>query len=86
MKPGACLISTSRSDMVDRDALLAALRSGQLGGPGLDTPYEEPGRADDSLLAFANVIITPHTAAQPRFNAPGDFMDLLTGLARTVSK
>lgn len=41
MKPGACLISTSRSDM-DRDALLAALRSGQLGGPGLDTPYEEP--------------------------------------------
>jgi len=86
MKPGACLINTSRADLVDREALLAALRSGHLGGLGLDTPYEEPGRRDDPLLAFPNVIVTPHTAAQPRFNALGDFIDLLTGLGQAVAK
>jgi phosphoglycerate dehydrogenase-like enzyme len=86
MKPGACLINTSRADLIDRGALLAALRSGHLGGFGLDTPFEEPGRRDDPLLAFPNVIVTPHTAAQPRFNALSDFIDLLTGLGKAVSR
>jgi phosphoglycerate dehydrogenase-like enzyme len=86
MKKGAVLINTSRSELVDRDALLAALRSGHLGGLGLDTPYEEPARDDEELLEFRNVLVTPHTAAQPRFNALGDFMDLLGGLGKTLSK
>jgi phosphoglycerate dehydrogenase-like enzyme len=85
MKPGACLINVSRAGIVDRDALIEALSSGHLGGFALDPLYHEPGRPDDELLKFDNVILTPHTAAQPRFNALNDFNDLIVGLARALS-
>ena len=80
IKPGAILIDISRPPLVDRDALLEALRSGRLGGFGLDPHYDAPGRADDPLLGFRNVIITPHLAAAPRFNSLDDFEELLLGL------
>lgn len=81
MKRGAVLINVSRAGIVDRPALLEALQSGHLGGFALDPLYEEPGRSDDELLQFENVMLTPHTAAQPRFNALNDFRELLRGLA-----
>jgi phosphoglycerate dehydrogenase-like enzyme len=84
MKPGAFLINTARAEIVDRDALLEALRSGHLGGFALDPLYEEPGRRDDELLAFDNVVLTPHTAAQPRFNALNDLEEMILGLARAL--
>jgi phosphoglycerate dehydrogenase-like enzyme len=86
MKRGAVLINVSRAGIVDRAALLEALESGHLGGFALDPLYEEPGRADDELLKFDNVMLTPHTAAQPRFNALNDFRDLLGGLATALVK
>ena len=61
------------------------MSSGHLGGFALDPLYQEPGRPDDELLKFDNVILTPHTAAQPRFNALNDFNDLIVGLARALS-
>lgn len=82
MKPGAILVNVSRAELVDRAALLQALRGGRLGGFATDTPYEEPGRADDPLLALRNVVMTPHIAAQPRFNALGDFEEMLINLAK----
>ncbi|MDP1536821.1 MAG: NAD(P)-dependent oxidoreductase [Burkholderiales bacterium] len=80
MKPGARLINISRAEIVERSALLTALRSGQLGGFALDPLYEAPGRDEDELLKFENVLLTPHIAAQPRFNALDDIADLLAGL------
>ncbi|HZN24489.1 MAG TPA: NAD(P)-dependent oxidoreductase [Burkholderiales bacterium] len=80
MKPGARLVNVARADVVEREALIDALASGRLGGFALDPLYEAPGRGDDPLLAFENVIITPHLAAQPRFNALNDMRDLLTNL------
>jgi phosphoglycerate dehydrogenase-like enzyme len=80
MKPGARLINISRAEVVDRAALLEALQSGRLGGFGLDPLYETPGRGDDELLELANVIMTPHIAAQPRFNALNDLDDMITGV------
>jgi phosphoglycerate dehydrogenase-like enzyme len=80
IKPGAILVNVSRPELVDRAALLEALQAGRLGGFGLDPHYDAPGRADDPLLRFRNVIITPHLAAAPRFNALEDFEELLLGL------
>ena len=84
MKPGAFLINTARAEIVDRDAVIEALRSGHLGGFALDPLYEEPGNPDDELLSFENVILTPHTAAQPRFNALNDLEEIILRLARAI--
>ncbi len=84
MKPGACLINVSRAEVVERNALIEALRSGHLGGFALDPLYEEPGRHDDELLAFDNVILTPHMAGSPRSNGLQDIEDVITGLAQAI--
>jgi phosphoglycerate dehydrogenase-like enzyme len=81
MKPGACLVNVARAELVERQALLDALASGRLGGLGLDPLYETPVRSDDPLLGFENVVITPNTAAQPRFNALQDIEDIVVGMA-----
>jgi phosphoglycerate dehydrogenase-like enzyme len=85
MKPGACIVNVSRAELVDRDALLDALRSGHLGGFALDPLYQEPGRPDDELLSFDNVILTPHMAGSPRFNGLQDIEDVIAGLADALA-
>ncbi len=59
MKPTAFLINTARGDLIDEEALIAALEAGKLGGAGLDVYAREPG-IDPRLLAFPNVITLPH--------------------------
>ena len=86
VKAGAILVNVSRPPLVDREALLDALRAGRLGGFGLDPHYDAPGRADDPLLGFRNVIITPHLAAAPRYNSLDDFEELLLGLDQALAQ
>ncbi len=60
MKPGALFVNVARGGLVEEDALLAALDSGQVGGAGLDVYQHEPADPDAPLVRHPRVIATPH--------------------------
>ena len=62
MKPGSILVNTARGDVVDVDALLAALDAGRPAAAGLDVLPREPLPPDHPLLRDPRVLLTPHAA------------------------
>lgn len=63
MKKTAILINTSRGGVIDQAALYSALKTGEIGGAGLDVfETEPPGK--DPLFELENVVGTPHIAGQ----------------------
>ena len=62
MKRGALFINTSRGEVVDESALIAALEQKQIAGAALDVRATEPPGAS-ALSEMENVILTPHIAA-----------------------
>lgn len=59
MKPGSSIINTARGELIDQEALIAALESGYLAGAGLDVYPDEP-HVDPRLIAHPNVMTLPH--------------------------
>lgn len=59
MKPGASIINTARGELIDQEALIAALQSGHLAGAGLDVYPDEPN-VDKRLIGHPNVMTLPH--------------------------
>jgi phosphoglycerate dehydrogenase-like enzyme len=62
MEPDAWLVNVARGKVVDTEALVEALRSGQIGGAALDVTDPEPLPAGHPLWDLPNCLITPHTA------------------------
>ena len=63
MRPGVIIVNCARGSLIDHDALLAGLESGQIAGAGLDVTEPEPLPADHPLLGREDVIVTPHVAS-----------------------
>jgi phosphoglycerate dehydrogenase-like enzyme len=70
VKAGAWFVNVGRGDLVDEPALVEALRSGRLGGAGLDVFHSEPLPPESPLWSLPNVIVTPHNAG----DTPGNLV------------
>jgi len=65
MRPGSYLVNTARGDIVDDDALTAALAGGHLAGAGLDVFRGEPN-IDARYMKLDNVVLLPHLGSATR--------------------
>ena len=63
-KPGVRIVNVARGELVDEDALVEALRSGQVAGAAIDVFREEP--YSGPLLELPNAVVTPHLGASTR--------------------
>ncbi|MBE9376216.1 phosphoglycerate dehydrogenase [Saccharopolyspora sp. HNM0983] len=61
-KPGLLIVNAARGGLIDEDALADALRSGQVGGAGIDVYKTEPN-TDSPLFELENTVVTPHLGA-----------------------
>ena len=80
MKNSAIFVNTARGGLVDEDALIEALRTGEIAGAALDVLTEEGIDKDAPLQKFDNVIITPHAA----WYSEQAFYTLLTSAAQEI--
>jgi D-3-phosphoglycerate dehydrogenase len=77
MKPDALLVNTSRADLIETGALVAALRAGRPGMAAVDVFEREPLRdRHDPLLTMNNVVCTPHIGYVTREEYDLQFADV----------
>ncbi len=88
MKPGALFLNLARGKTMDEASVVAALRSGHLGGAAFDV-YEEEPVVNEALFAMENVVLTPHIGGatreqrrRGRLEAAGEIARFLKGEAR----
>ena len=86
MKPGAVLVNTARGGLVDVDAVIEALRAGQIRGAALDVLDAEPPAAGRLPADLPNLLVTPHMAyyseeslAESQRKAATQIIKVLTG-------
>lgn len=86
MKPTAVLVNAARGPVVDTDALVDALKSGEIFAAGLDVTDPEPLPADHPLMSLPNCTVVPHIASGTVASrnamaelAAGNVLDVLNG-------
>jgi D-3-phosphoglycerate dehydrogenase len=79
MRKGAFLVNVTRGGIIDNDALVRALDSGQLSGAGLDVVEGEPN-PPAALTGRADVIVTPHVA----FSSASSVAELRTRVSQEI--
>jgi D-3-phosphoglycerate dehydrogenase len=62
MKERAWLINTARGEVVDEEALIAALKEGEIAAAGIDTFSKEPPQDINALRNAGKTVLTPHIA------------------------
>lgn len=86
MKPTALLVNTSRAPLIERDALVSALRSGRPGMAAVDVFEEEPLRdPHHPLLNMKNVVCTPHIGYVTRDEYDLQFSDIFDQIVAYAS-
>lgn len=81
MKPTAIVVNTARGQVIDEEALLNALRNGQIAGAGLDVLEQEPPDPANPLLHMENVVVTPHSAGTSNASLPRNREQALDAMA-----
>lgn len=66
MRPEACLMNLSRGEVVDLDALAAALQAGRLGGAAIDAYATEPPDTSHPIFSHPRAVFMPHSGADTR--------------------
>ncbi|MGW4527124.1 phosphoglycerate dehydrogenase [Amycolatopsis sp. NPDC004378] len=91
MKPTAVLVNTARGAIVDEDALVAAVRAGEIAGAMLDVVAEEPLPSESPLRGVAGIVVCSHLAGQTAearraagLRGAEELVDALAGRARFV--
>ncbi|MGE4487330.1 MAG: hydroxyacid dehydrogenase [Synergistaceae bacterium] len=80
MKKTAYIINCSRGSIIDEAELIAALKSGEIGGAALDVTESEPALPDNPLFKMDNVILTAHNAATTKEAMDNMVLDAASGI------
>jgi D-3-phosphoglycerate dehydrogenase len=82
MPKDGIVLNTARGELVENDAIIAALDSGLLGGYGTDVLDVEPPPADHPLLQHPKVLVTPHIGSRTFESVPRQAMRATENLIR----
>ncbi|PEG42834.1 hydroxyacid dehydrogenase [Mycolicibacterium agri] len=83
--PTGLLVNTSRGEIVDQDALLAALRDGRIGGAALDVYDQEPLPAGHPILSAPRTTLSPHLGYVTRQNYELFFSDVVEDIEAFIA-
>lgn len=89
LRPGSFVINNARGDVVDLDALAAAISTGHLAGAAVDVFPDEPSANDQPFLSplrgLPNVILTPHIAGSTEEAQRNIAEEVATKLVRYIN-
>ncbi|MCH7744333.1 MAG: D-2-hydroxyacid dehydrogenase, partial [Proteobacteria bacterium] len=84
MKKTAILVNVTRGEVMEEQALIAALQSNEIAGAALDVTPREPLPASSALWSMPNVVMSPHTAGASQFRAQRNMDRFVSNIEKMV--